>query len=152
MRFHRQEFEVHYRWHPYFGCTVVVRRVEQRAMGQFLKVQGPAGVVVSIAGWMLDPVACAGMLMGAPSVDLAALFELDQLLIAAGNPAHSRSDVAIVREKDNEGAQIVNRRRPMTPQLSSGSVTYRADRRRDPTPIDRLLLVPVTCSPETQPN
>jgi excisionase family DNA binding protein len=64
-----QEFEVHYRWHPYFGCKVVVRRVEQRATGQFLKVQGPASVVVSIAGWMLDPVACAGMIMGAPHVD-----------------------------------------------------------------------------------
>ena len=33
-----------------------MRRVEQRATGQFLKVQGPAGIVISIAGWMLDPV------------------------------------------------------------------------------------------------
>jgi hypothetical protein len=28
--------------------------------GLFLKVQGPAGVVVSMAAWMLDPVTCAG--------------------------------------------------------------------------------------------
>ena len=58
-----QEIEVHYRWHPYFGCTVNIRRVEQRATGLFLKVQGPAGVVVSMAAWMLDPVTCAGMTM-----------------------------------------------------------------------------------------
>ena len=30
-----QELEVHYRYHPYFGCKVLVRRVEQRATGQF---------------------------------------------------------------------------------------------------------------------
>ena len=46
--------EVHYRRHPYFGRAVGVRRVEQRATGQFLKVQGPTGVVVSMAGWMFD--------------------------------------------------------------------------------------------------
>jgi len=40
-----RKMEVHYRWHPYFGCTVRIRRVEQRATGLFLKVQGPAGVV-----------------------------------------------------------------------------------------------------------
>ena len=81
-----QELEVYYRWHPYFGCKVNVRRVEQRATGQFLKVQGPAGVVVSMAGWMLDPVICAGMTIGAPRVDLAALVELERLLIGAGTP------------------------------------------------------------------
>ena len=65
-----EELEVHYRWHPYFGRKVGVRRVEQRATGRFLKVQGPAGIVVSIAGWMLDPVVCAGMTIGPPQVDL----------------------------------------------------------------------------------
>ena len=64
---HRGEkLEVHYRWHPYFGCRVGVRRVEQRTTGRFLKVQGPTGVVVSIAGWMLDPAVCAGMIIGPP--------------------------------------------------------------------------------------
>ncbi|MDX6502373.1 MAG: hypothetical protein QOG23_5637, partial [Blastocatellia bacterium] len=43
-----------------FGCAVRIRRVEQRATGLFLKVEGPAGIVVSIAAWMLDPVTCAG--------------------------------------------------------------------------------------------
>lgn len=63
--------EVHYRYHPYFGQKVLVRRVEQRATGQFLKVQGSVGIVISIAGWMLDPVTCAEMTVGAPRVDLA---------------------------------------------------------------------------------
>ena len=75
-----------------------MRRIEQRATGQFLSVQGPAGIVVSIAGWMLDPVICAGMTIGAPRVDLAALVELERLLIGTVNPAHSRNDVAIVRD------------------------------------------------------
>ena len=35
-----QELEVHYRWHPYFGSKVMVRRVEQRATGHFLEVSG----------------------------------------------------------------------------------------------------------------
>ena len=76
-----QELEVHYRCHPYFGRKVLVRRVEQRATGQFLKVEGPTGIVVSIAGWMLDPVICAKMTIGTPRVDLAALIELKRLLM-----------------------------------------------------------------------
>src|SRR5207249_2934728 len=87
----------------------MVRRVERRATGQFLMVQGPAGVVVSIAGWMLDPVICAGMTIGAPRVDLAALVELERLLIGAVNPAHFRSDVAIVPEKGDAISKVAGR-------------------------------------------
>src|SRR5258705_3444396 len=101
-----QELEVHYRYHPYFGRKVLVRRIEQRATGQFLSVQGPAGIVVSIAGWMLDPVICAGITIGAPRVDLAALVELEWLLTVTANPAHSLCDVAIVRDAGNAVSQI----------------------------------------------
>jgi hypothetical protein len=101
-----QELEVHYRWHPYFGCRVNVRRVEQRATGQFLKVLGPTGLVVSIAGWMLDPMVCGGMAIGRPRVELAALIELNRLLRGAPNPAHSRIDDAVIREKGSETSQI----------------------------------------------
>ncbi|PCK83188.1 hypothetical protein CPT32_30740 [Rhizobium sophoriradicis] len=31
-----------YRWHPYFGQRVSIRRVEERATGRFLKVLGSA--------------------------------------------------------------------------------------------------------------
>jgi hypothetical protein len=101
-----QELEVYYRYHPYFGRNVLVRRIAQRATGQFLSVQGPAGIVVLIAGWMLDPVICAGMTIGAPRVDLATLVELKRLLIGLATPAHSQSDVGIVREESNEVSQI----------------------------------------------
>jgi hypothetical protein len=101
-----QELEVHYRCHPHYGRKVLVRRVEQRATGQFLKVQGPTGIVISIAGWMLDPVICAEMTVGAPRVDLAALIELRRLLMGVSNPTHSRIDVGIVREKGNAVSQV----------------------------------------------
>ena len=70
---------MHYRWHPYFGRKVVIRRIAQRATGRFLSIMGPAGVVVTIADWMLDPVLCAAMPTGTPRVDLAALVELKRL-------------------------------------------------------------------------
>ena len=53
---------------------------------------GPAGVVVTIADWMLDPVVCAAMLKGTPRVDLAALVELKRLLMCAADTTHSRGD------------------------------------------------------------
>ena len=87
-----------------------MRRVERRATGQFLKVQGPAGIVVSIAGWMLDPVICAEMTIGAPRVDLAALIELRRLLMGGSNPTHSRSDIGIVREESNAVSQSCRQR------------------------------------------
>ena len=79
--------------------------MEQRASGQFLKVLGPAGVVVSMAGWMLDPVICDGMSFGGPRVDLAALVELERLLIGAIKPAHCRSDISIVPEESDAVSQ-----------------------------------------------
>jgi hypothetical protein len=82
-----------------------VRRVKQRVTGQFHKVLGPARVVVPMAGWMPDPVICAGMTLGATRVDLAALVELQRLLIGAINPAQCRSDIAIVAEESNAVSQ-----------------------------------------------
>jgi hypothetical protein len=83
-----------------------VRRVEQRATGEFLRVLGPSGVVVSIAGWMLDPLICAEMTIGLPRVDLAALVELRRLLMVVPNPTHFRSDVGLVREVGNALSQV----------------------------------------------
>ena len=87
-----------------------MRRVEQRATGQFLKVEGPAGIVISIPGWMLDPVICAEMTVGAPRVDLAALSELRHLLAGVCNPTHSRIDGGIVREKGDAVSQVAGSR------------------------------------------
>jgi hypothetical protein len=97
--------EVHYRWHPYFGCKVVIRRIAQRATGRFLSILGPAGVVVTIADWMLDPVVCAVMAKGMPRVDLTALVELKRLLMGAADAAHSWGDSGIVREDHHDASQ-----------------------------------------------
>ena len=68
---------------------------------------GPAGVVVTIADWMLDPVVCAAMLKGTPRVDLAALVELKRLLMCAADTTHSRGDSGIVRENHHDASQAV---------------------------------------------
>jgi hypothetical protein len=75
---------VHYRWHPL--CRQHVRRQcsERRAAGEIVHIEAPSGVVTVVPAWMLDPVACAGMAIGAPRVALAALTDLHQLLIAQG--------------------------------------------------------------------
>ena len=70
-----------------------------------MKVQGPSGVVVSIAAWMIDPVACAGMTLGAPHVDLAALIDLNQMLTDAERNRRSPDDSIVVQEERNEDDQ-----------------------------------------------
>jgi hypothetical protein len=37
---------------------------------------------------MLDPVVCAGMIIGPPQVDLSALVDLQRLFMRTANPAH----------------------------------------------------------------
>ncbi|CAK12359.1 conserved hypothetical protein [Rhizobium johnstonii 3841] len=96
------EVEVHYRWHPYFGQKVSVRRVEERATGRFLKVLGPTGVVIAISGWMIDPVVCSGMTMGTARVDLAALIELNRLVSGGAKAALFRGEHRITQEEDDE--------------------------------------------------
>ena len=56
-----QEVEVHYRWHPLYGRRVRRHYVERRVGGEVVHVEVAPGVVMVVAAWMLDPVACAGM-------------------------------------------------------------------------------------------
>jgi hypothetical protein len=65
--------------------------VENRATGQFVQVKGPTGIVICIAGWMFDPVACAKLVLGTPCADLTTLLELKQALIGARMPRESCS-------------------------------------------------------------
>ena len=44
--------------------------------------------------------------MGVPRVDLAALVELERLLIGRANTADSANDSTIVREEGNDASQI----------------------------------------------
>ena len=82
-----------------------MRRVEQRVTGQFLKVEGPSGVVVSLPGWMVDPLVCADMSIGQPQVDLAALSELKRLVTQAAVLTNSPGKVGIAREEVDETAR-----------------------------------------------
>jgi hypothetical protein len=65
-----------------------------------MQVEGPTGIIISIAAWMFDPVACARMVVGAPCVDLATLLALKQvLLIGAGPPRDPPNDKGFARGK-----------------------------------------------------
>ncbi|MER8766956.1 hypothetical protein [Mesorhizobium sp. M0968] len=79
-----------------------MRRAEQRVTGQFLRVQYPSGIVVSIPGWMVDSAACAGMTFGPPQVDLTALSDLKRLVMPVAVSANFPSKNGIAREKVDE--------------------------------------------------
>ena len=76
-----------------------MQRVEHRATGQFVKVEGPSGVVVSIPGWMVDVHVCTGMKTGSPQVDLAALADIKRLVAPTAPPSNSPSENGIAREE-----------------------------------------------------
>ena len=81
---------------------VRIRGSEQRNTGRIAYVEAAAGVVIVIAAWMLDPVACAGMEIAAPRVAVSGLVELHHLLIEGGFRRSSRDDSKIVQEEHDE--------------------------------------------------
>src|SRR5215212_738210 len=96
-----QEVEVCYRWHALYGRRVRRQYTERRAGGEVVHVEAAPGVVVVVAAWMLDPVACAGMTLGAPRVSIGALTELHQLLIEQGIRRSSLGDSIVVQEEQD---------------------------------------------------
>lgn len=58
-----------------------------------------------MAGWMIDPLVCAGMTMGSARVDLSALIELKRLVTGGDKPAHFRGGDRVAREEDDETSQ-----------------------------------------------
>jgi hypothetical protein len=91
---------------PLHGRRVRWRYSEQRAAGEFVYIETAPGVVSVIAAWMLDPIACTGMEMGAPLVTVAALIELHNLLIEGGFRGSSSDDSRIVQEDLDEKPAI----------------------------------------------
>ena len=89
-----QEVEVFYRWHALYGRRLRRQYSERRATGELVHVEVAPGVVLAVAGWMLDPVKCAAMLLGPPRVSVEALCELHRLLVEHG---HRRSSVSVQR-------------------------------------------------------
>ena len=92
---------VHYRWHPLFGQSVRRFYSERRASGELVHIEVEPGIVVAVPSWMLDPVICAGMGIGEPRVNLAALFELQNLLTSQNSTRSSRDDDRIAKEDRN---------------------------------------------------
>jgi hypothetical protein len=72
---------VHYRWHPFSGLSLPVRRRTQHREGERIYCEAPDGRICHLPHWMLSP-ECSRLPLGAPRVSLAALGELHDLLAA----------------------------------------------------------------------
>ena len=79
-----REVEVHYRWHALHGRKVRQLYAERRSGREVVVVEAAPGVAILLAAWMLDPTVCATMSLGAPTIDIAGLADLDRLLKALG--------------------------------------------------------------------
>jgi len=102
------EVEVRYRWHALYGRRVRRQYIERRNDGEVVHVEVAPGVVIVVAAWMLDHVACAGMELGAPRVTLSALAELHQLLIEYGFRRSSSDGPTIVHEERHENPATID--------------------------------------------
>ena len=96
------DYVVHYRWHALSRQRVRVQAIENPSGIPIATVELQPGVVTKIATWMLDPVECAGMQMGAAQASLAALTALHELLIAQGIQRTSQDDRTVVGETRDE--------------------------------------------------
>lgn len=79
-----QEVEVFYRWHALYGRRLRRLYSECRATGELVHVEVGDGVVVTVAGWMLDAAACSAFTLGPPRASVKALAELHRLLVEHG--------------------------------------------------------------------
>ena len=90
------------RWHPLNGRRFPRHYGERRTTRDFVHVGAAPGVVTMVAAWMLDPVLCVGMEIGAPRVAPPALIDLHDLLIALGFRRKSPDDSNVVQEDRDE--------------------------------------------------
>ena len=84
-----QDVEVHYRWHALHGRKVRQLYAERRSGRDVVIVEAEPGVAIVLAAWMLDPAICAAMSLGAPTVDIAGLTDLDRLLRPSDSDEHA---------------------------------------------------------------
>ncbi|MBI2319779.1 MAG: hypothetical protein HYU75_22965 [Betaproteobacteria bacterium] len=83
-------------------------RCEQRDTGQFVYVEVGNGVATMVAAWMLNPVVCAGMMLGTPRVTVRALLDLHRLLVERGFGASSQDDSHTVQEERSDQATKID--------------------------------------------
>jgi hypothetical protein len=99
------------------GIRCFARRVrwhyrERRTAGDFVHVEIAPGEVIAVPVWMLDPSACAGMVLGTPRVTLAALIDLQGLLTERGFRRDSSTDSSTGEEKQDDQSAKTDRRTP----------------------------------------
>jgi hypothetical protein len=85
---------------------------------------------------MLDPVACAGMVIGAPCVALSALVDLRHLLIAQGFRRSSADDAILAKEDRDQTVETVAASTPRQLSLALDFLKLRGE-----TPIERSVAV-----------
>ena len=110
--------------------------IEQRAAGDVVHVEVAPGVVIVVAAWMLDSVACAGMGFGAPRVAVSELVELHHQLIEGGLRRSSR-DWTI--RPSSRGSKMKSLPTPALPPAVSRqlSIPFDAGRLRGMSPSER---------------
>ena len=89
---------VHYSWHPLCGRSTRCVLIERRASGEIAHLELEPGVVTKVAAWKLDPVYCATLKIGAPQASLAALSELQRLLLACESRLLSANGNTVTQE------------------------------------------------------
>jgi hypothetical protein len=67
--------------------------------GSVVLVESEDGVVVVVEAWMLDSIVCAGMAVGSPRASVAALLELQRLLMEFGFRGNLSRDSRISRTR-----------------------------------------------------
>ncbi len=90
------------RWHPLHGGRLRRHHVEARQTGALAHVESAAGVVVAIAAWMLDPVACVGMEPGPPRVSISASAGRHDLLAQRGSARSSSGGATVAKEEPHD--------------------------------------------------
>jgi hypothetical protein len=152
------DVEVHYRWHALYGQRVALHHNEVRAGAWLSYVEASPGVVIVLPSWMLDPVACADMALGAPRVDVGALKDLSHLLVDRGFRRSSPGDVRVAKEEQNEGfaqarrksVATVGRSAPTHDRVRAAAVLddARDERRRIVLCLANLLIQAASGVPE----
>jgi hypothetical protein len=94
-------------------------------------VETAPGVIVVVAAWMLDPVACVGMELGYPRVSISALIDLHDLLIRRGLRRSSAGDAAVAEEEQHDRSEDADGDRAATPTNHSVRLNEAAARHGD---------------------
>jgi hypothetical protein len=130
---------VYYRWHPFFGLSLPVRKRKKDFSGEQIFCQLPDDVICSFPAWMFSP-ECTQHSLGSPLIAVEALVELHELLAAV--QVSSRCDKALSKqtrkEEGNEAARATRRACELaadeldTPGSASDKLAGRSTKRTSP--------------------